>query len=64
MKNTINLKMVVKRTYCPVDKALVMPQEKKNGEATKLVCPKCGTVLYVKEDWGWRFPKTQPAAKK
>ena len=58
------LKMVVKKTYCPVDKKLVMPQEQKNGEIIKLVCPKCATVLYVKEDWGWRFPKAEAAAKK
>ena len=56
--------MVIKKTYCPVDKKLVMPQEQKNGETTKLVCPKCGAVLYVKEDWGWRFPKAEAAAKK
>ena len=58
------LKMVVKKTYCPVDKKLVMPQEQKNGEITKLVCPKCATVLYIKEDWGWRYPKTEIAAAK
>jgi hypothetical protein len=41
-----------------------MPKEQKSGETTKLVCPKCATVLYVKEDWGWRYPKTEAAAAK
>jgi hypothetical protein len=58
------MKMVIKKTYCPVDKKLVMPQEQKSGETIKLVCPKCTSVLYVKEDWGWRFPKNETAIKK
>jgi uncharacterized protein YbaR (Trm112 family) len=58
------LKMIVKKTYCPVDKKLVMPHEQKTGEVTKLVCPKCATVLYIKEDWGWRYPKAEIAAAK
>jgi hypothetical protein len=58
------MKMVVKKTYCPVDKELVKPQEQKNGEVTKLVCSRCGTVLYVKEDWGWRHPETEIAVAK
>ncbi len=56
------MKMVIKKTHCPVDKKLVMPLEQKAGDGTKLVCPKCATVLYVKEDWGWRFPKAEAAA--
>lgn len=58
------MKTVVKRVYCPVDKKLVTPTEKKIGEAVHLVCLKCDTVLYVKESWGWRFPKSQPAVKR
>ena len=58
------MKMVIKKTYCPVDKKLVMPHEQKNGETIRLVCPKCATVLYVKKDWGWHFPKAEAAAKK
>jgi len=51
------MKMVTKRVYCPVDKKLVMPREQQNGESVKLVCSRCNTVVYVKENWGWRFPK-------
>jgi uncharacterized Zn finger protein (UPF0148 family) len=51
------MKMVIKRVHCPVDKKLVMPQVQHSGETTKLVCPHCDTVVYVKENWGWRFPK-------
>jgi len=51
------MKMVVKRTHCPADKKLVMPKLIKGGESTKLTCPICGRVLYVKKDWGWLFPK-------
>jgi len=58
------MKLVVKKTYCPVDKRLVLPQEQKNGETAKLVCPRCGTVLFVKEGWGWRYPRAEAAAKK
>jgi len=58
------MKMVIKKTYCPVDKKLVMPLEQKSSETTKLICPRCATVLYVKEDWGWRFPKVETSAKK
>ena len=58
------MKMVIKKTYCPVDKKLVMPQEQKNGDIIRLVCPKCETVLYVKENWGWRFPRVEVSAKK
>lgn len=53
------MKMIIKKVYCPVDKKLVMPREQQTGEITRLVCPKCGTVLYVKEDWGWRFPRVE-----
>jgi len=56
------MKMVIKRVYCKVDKKLVMPQVQQSGETTKLVCPHCDTAIYVKEDWGWRFPKNgEPA---
>ena len=58
------MKMVIKKAYCPVDKKLVMPQEQKNGDIIRLVCPKCETVLYVKENWGWRFPRVEVSAKK
>jgi len=50
------MKMVVKRVHCKVDKRLVTPRVQQNGEITKLLCPRCNNVIYVKEDWGWRFP--------
>jgi hypothetical protein len=56
------MKMVIKKTYCPVDKGLETVHEQKTGETTKLICSKCGTALYVKEDWGWRFLKNEPVA--
>ena len=58
------MKMVTKKVYCPVDKKLVLPAEQKNGETLRLVCPRCNTVLYVQEDWGWRFPGVEAADKK
>jgi|GEM_PF-1456382 len=51
------MKMVTKRTHCPACSRLVMPKVQGSGETTKLICPFCDMVLYVKEDWGWRFPK-------
>ena len=57
------MKMVIKRVHCPVDKRLVRPQVQQSGETTKLVCPICNAVIYVREDWGWRFPKNgEPVA--
>ncbi|MCL2706708.1 MAG: hypothetical protein FWE97_00845 [Dehalococcoidia bacterium] len=57
------MKMVNKRVYCPIDKKLVRPRVQQSVDTTKLVCPNCSTVIYVQENWGWRFPKNgEPVA--
>jgi RNase P subunit RPR2 len=53
------MKMMIKKTYCPVDKRLVKGQEQRVNDSIKIVCPRCGTVLWTKEGWSWRYTKAE-----
>jgi len=54
------MKLVIKRTYCPVCQKLVRAREQAAGPETQVICTQCGRILYSWNGIRWiRDPKDQ-----
>ena len=49
------MKLAVKRTYCSNCRRLVRGQEQKLNQNLRILCPKCGGVVWVRDGLFWRY---------
>ncbi len=49
------MKTCVKRVYCPYDSKLVHCREEKTNGTTRIICQKCGKVLWTKDSTHWKY---------
>lgn len=51
------MKLAVKKTYCSTCRKLVKGQEQILNKNPRILCPKCGGVVWVRDGLFWRHVK-------
>ena len=51
------MKLAVKKTYCSNCRRLVKGQEQILNKNPRILCPKCGMVVWVRDGLFWRHIK-------
>jgi ribosomal protein S27AE len=49
------MKLAAKKTYCPNCRRLVKGQEQILDKNLRILCPKCGGVVWVQDVLFWRY---------
>ncbi len=49
------MKLAIKKTYCSNCRRLVKGQEQKLNQNIRILCPKCGGVVWVRDGLFWRY---------
>ncbi len=60
----MDIKMNIKRAYCPDCHVLVDMHEKKTGETTQMTCCRCDRPIWVQDGLTWKYAKKLTAADK
>jgi len=55
------MRLIIKRSYCPVCGKLVKTREQKSGTETIVVCTQCGRQLYSWNGIRWKSGPQEPA---
>jgi hypothetical protein len=51
------MKLITKRTQCPKCQKLVRGKEQTSDNELKIVCPKCNTAIWTRQDKQWKYTK-------
>ena len=49
------MRLSISKTYCPTCRKLVKGKEQKLKNITRVLCPKCGGVIWILDGVSWRY---------